>query len=117
MDNHDQEQGVVSGAGNSLREGMDQIQKEEIYAQALWRARIRIALYIHATLFAFVICLLVVINLLTTPRILWVVWPFFGWGLALLLHWLLGTKLLKLYDTIKTEEIARQLKGQGDNIV
>jgi len=113
MDSHDQEQVVVSSAGNNLQEELEQTQKEEIYARALCRARRRIALYLHATLFVFVVLLLVVINLLTTPRTLWVVWPFFGWGMALLLHWLLGTKLLKLYDTIKTEEIARQLEGRG----
>ena len=73
----------------------------------------RMALYIHATLFTSVIFILLVINLLTTPRSLWVVWPFFGWGLALVLHWFLDAKLLKIYDKIKSEEIVRELEARG----
>lgn len=109
MDTRDHEQVVDSAAGRNMQEELELMEKEEIYAQALWRARIRIALYIHATLFAFVIFLLVAINLLTTPRTLWVIWPFFGWGTALLLHWFLDVKMLKCYDNIKAEEIARLL--------
>ena len=113
MDSHDHEQAAISAAGYNPQEEFELMEKEEIYARALWRARLRIALYLHATLFAFVIFLLVVINLLTTPRILWVIWPFFGWGTALLVHWFLDIKLLKLYDNIKAEEIARQLERQA----
>ncbi|HDP35004.1 MAG TPA: 2TM domain-containing protein [Candidatus Hydrogenedentes bacterium] len=85
-------------------------EQDDIYSRAICRARMRLSLYIHATVFASVILLLVVINLLTAPRTLWVVWPVFGWGAGLSLHWFLVTKMVKLYQKIKSEEIARELE-------
>ena len=85
-------------------------EQDDIYGRAMCRARIRMSFYIHSTIYAFVILLLVVINLLTTPRTLWVIWPFFGWGLGLFLHWFLVTKMVKLYHKVKSEEIARELE-------
>lgn len=90
--------------------GLTQDEQEDIYNRAVCRARIRMSLYIHATVFVFVMLLLVVINLLTTPGILWVFWPFFGWGAALFLHWFLATKMVRLYQKVKSEEIARELE-------
>ena len=113
MDSHDQEQAVASAAGHGPRDTIELDEKEEIYTRALCRTRIRFALYLHVTLFVFVIILLSAINLLTTPQHLWVQWPFFGWGFALILHWFLGIRLLKFYDNIKAEEIARQLENRG----
>ncbi len=42
--------------------------------------------YMHAAQFGFVMVLLLVINLLTSPRYLWVGWVFLGWGSGLLFH-------------------------------
>jgi hypothetical protein len=36
--------------------------------------------------------------------------PFFGWGILLFLHWLTSAKLVRIYERIKTEEIAKQLE-------
>lgn len=85
-------------------------EQDDIYGRAVCRTRMRMSFYIHAIAFSCVIFLLVVINLLTTPRTLWVVWPIFGWGTALCLHWFLITKFVKLYAKVKSEEIARELE-------
>jgi len=42
--------------------------------------------YIHATVFALVNALLVVINLRTSPGDLWFLWPMAGWGIGLVAH-------------------------------
>lgn len=110
MDNPESGQVVNSSMDRCLEEELTPEEKECIYARASCRARKKMALYVHATVFAGVILLLVVINLLTTPRILWVVWPFLGWGLGLFLHWFRATKLAQVHENIKAEEIARELE-------
>lgn len=95
---------------DTMKETIAQEEQEDIYNRAVCRARIRMSLYIHGTIFTFVIILLVVINLLTTPGTLWVIWPFFGWGAGLFLHWFLASKMVRLYEKVKSEEIAKELE-------
>jgi len=110
MEQHEHEQAVESNTDLCQQDEPTLEEKKEIYARALCRARMKMALYIHATVFVSVILLLIVINLLTTPGNLWVVWPFLGWGIGLLLHWFFSAKLAGIYENIKDKEIARQLE-------
>jgi len=95
---------------DTMKDTIAQEDQEDIYNRAVCRARIRMSLYIHGTIFTFVIILLMVINLLTTPGTFWVIWPFFGWGAGLALHWFLASKMVRLYEKIKSEEIAKELE-------
>ena len=45
--------------------------------------------YIHLVVFVLVMALLVVINWLATPELLWAQWPFLGWGIGVVAHYLL----------------------------
>lgn len=110
MDKHEQAQTVDTAACCGAADEFSQKEKEDIYARALCRTRMKMALYVHAMVYAGVMLLLVVINLLTGPRPLWVVWPFFGWGAGLFLHWLCADRLSKLYESTKAEEIAKELE-------
>ena len=49
-------------------------------------ARRKVGLYIHATVYAAVNVLLIIINLSTAPGRLWFEWPLLGWGIGLLAH-------------------------------
>ena len=49
-------------------------------------ARRKAGLYIHATVYAAVNVLLIIINLSTAPGRLWFEWPLLGWGVGLLAH-------------------------------
>jgi transcriptional regulator with XRE-family HTH domain len=51
-------------------------------------------LYMHCLQYAVVIVFLTVVNLLTFPKYLWVIWVALGWGLAL------GLQALKAFDRI-----------------
>ena len=42
--------------------------------------------YIHLAQYLIIMLALLVINLLTRPQYLWVVWPALGWGIGVLLH-------------------------------
>lgn len=56
------------------------------YAKARERAKAKYGFFVHAGVYAAVMVLLVVINLVTSPRVIWFVWPLIGWGFAVALH-------------------------------
>jgi len=49
-------------------------------------ARRKVGLTIHATVYAVVNVLLIIINLSTGTGGLWFQWPLLGWGIGLLVH-------------------------------
>ena len=55
-------------------------------ALALAQVRKIKGFYMHLAQYGVVIAFLVVVNLLTSPRHFWAVWPALGWGVAVLLH-------------------------------
>jgi len=67
----------------------------DAYAAAKRRAEAKYGFYIHLTVYAAVMVLLLVINLITSADSLWFVWPLLGWGLAVLLH---GLRVFVLAD-------------------
>lgn len=46
----------------------------------------------HATVYAVVIPILALINILAVPEFLWFEFPMLGWGLGLFLHYRLGVR-------------------------
>ncbi len=50
----------------------------------------RTGIRVHATVYAVVIPILVIVNLMAVPEFLWFVFPMLGWGLGLGLHYFLG---------------------------
>jgi len=48
--------------------------------------------YQHRRIYAGVIALLFIINILTWPGLFWFHWPALGWGLFLFIHWVRATK-------------------------
>lgn len=85
------------------------------YAKARGRAEAKYSLTVHAVVYAAVMLLLVVINLTTSPDVLWFIWPLMGWGLALALH-AIGVFFLSsrqaAIDTM-TERELRKAGGQS----
>jgi hypothetical protein len=56
------------------------------YRNALERVRRIRGFYVHLGIYALVNSLLFLINIVTTPGVLWFYWPLFGWGLGVALH-------------------------------
>jgi len=67
----------------------------EEYAKARERAKAKYRFFVHAAVYAAVMILLVFVNLVTSPRAIWFVWPLVGWGLAVVLH---GVRVFLLAD-------------------
>ena len=62
-------------------------EREVAVETAAWKERRRRAVVGHAVTFASVMTLLLAVNLLVTPHLLWVVWPLIGWGFGLFSDW------------------------------
>lgn len=82
------------------------------YAIARRRAEAKYGFFIHAAVYAAVMVLLVIINLMTSPSDIWFIWPLMGWGIAVALH---GLRVFVLAD--KTEILnaltERELRQSG----
>jgi hypothetical protein len=50
----------------------------------------RTGIRVHATVYAIVIPLLALVNLVVVPEFLWFFFPMLGWGLGLTLHFFFG---------------------------
>lgn len=59
---------------------------EDLRRIARRRAAAKLGLCIHAGVYAAVSAFLALLQYLTTPQILWNLWPLAGWGLGLAIH-------------------------------
>ena len=63
--------------------------------------------YTHAIQYGLVMLLLLVINLMTNPDYLWVIWPAMGWGIGLLIH---GLNVFEVINFFGDDWERRQIK-------
>ena len=56
------------------------------YQKALRRVRRMKGFYAHLVSYILVNLLLFLINIMTSPNILWFYWPLFGWGIGIVMH-------------------------------
>lgn len=91
--------------------------QSDAYVKARERATAKYRFFVHAGVYAAVMLLLVVVNLMTSPREIWVVWPLIGWGFAVVLH---GVKVFvltdknALIDKMTEHELRRSSAGKID---
>ncbi len=62
------------------------ITDQDKLSQAKKRAKDKVDFISHFLIFVVINAILIVINLLTSPNSLWFVFPFFGWGIGLVVH-------------------------------
>jgi hypothetical protein len=65
------------------------------YAIARRRAEAKYGFFVHAAVYAAVMVLLVIVNLVTSQGHIWFIWPLIGWGFAVALH---GLRVFVLAD-------------------
>lgn len=89
-------------------------------ASRLERARTRVRalrdFYVHAAIYVVVIGGLAAINWITSPGSWWVVWPMFGWGIAVGAHavsvFFEGSVLGPAWEERKTRELADEMNAR-----
>jgi hypothetical protein len=62
------------------------MEKQSVYQKAKARVEAKLGFYIHLGVYVAVNALLTAINLITSGRYSWAVWPLMGWGLALAIN-------------------------------
>jgi uncharacterized integral membrane protein len=79
------------------------------YQSALRRVRRIKGFYAHLVSYILVNLLLFLINIMTSPDVLWFFWPLFGWGIGIVMHGLFvfgfGNWLGQEWEEKKVEEI------------
>ena len=87
------------------------------YVKARERAEAKYRFFVHAGVYTAVMVLLVVINLLTSPQVVWFVWPLIGWGFAVALHgvrvFLLADKNV-IIDALTKHELRHSSAGKAE---
>ena len=71
------------------------MEEQQMHTLAVERAESKIRFYVHLVVFLLVNLLLIIINLKTSPGSLWFLWPFAGWGIAIVIH---GLKVLDVFN-------------------
>lgn len=86
------------------------MQDTDAYTQARKRAEAKYGFFVHAIVFAVVMTMLIVIDLMTSPAEVWFIWPLVGWGIAVALHatgvFLLGGRN-RFVDTLTERELRK----------
>ena len=91
--------------------------QSDAYTKARGRAKTKYEFFFHASVYAAVMVLLVLINLVTSPGEIWFVWPLIGWGFAVVLH---GVRVFLLEDKnvviekLTERELRRTTAGEID---
>ena len=79
------------------------------YQKALRRVRRMKGFYAHLVSYILVNLLLFLIDIMTSPDVLWFFWPLFGWGIGIVMHGLFvfgfGNWLGQEWEEKKIEEI------------
>jgi hypothetical protein len=86
-------------------------QSEQDFKRAKRNASRKFGFFIHATVFVLVNLMLFAINLWLGTSRLWAAFPFFGWGIGLLIHGLVVFGPFgRIYQSLLERELARGSK-------
>ena len=85
---------------------------DEVYVRAKKRVAELRGFYAHLIVFVIVNLILVIINLVTTPRFLWFLIPLLGWGVGLFFHAVFGFGLFGIFTKEWEERKIKQYMGE-----
>jgi hypothetical protein len=82
---------------------------EHLHQQAKKRALAKLGFYTHLTVYVVVNLLLISINLISSAKHYWFIWPMLGWGIGICFHGL-GTFLFFGGSGLKERMIQREME-------
>lgn len=90
--------------------------ESDTLARARQRARLKLELYKHVSLYLTVIAALGIVNLTTGPGNLWFLWPAAGWGIGLIAHAInVFVSTRDVLQHMTQRELQRDRSRFGDN--
>lgn len=94
-----------NGKGNKMED-------REAYQSAKKRVEAKIGFFSHIAVYIVVNCLLIIINISTSPQYLWFKWPLLGWGIGVIFH-ALGVFVFSGGSAFKERLIREEMKKQA----
>jgi hypothetical protein len=88
------------------------MENQEAYQRAKKRVEIKIGFYIHLSVYIGVNILLLIINLITSPQVLWFKFPLIGWGIGVFFHGL-GVFVFSGGSAIKERMIEKEIEREA----
>ena len=88
---------------------------QEAYERAKSRVEAKLGFFIHLAVYIVVNGLLIIINMSTSPKYLWFIWPLIGWGIGVIFHGL-GVFFLTSGAGIKERFIEKEMKKQTSRL-
>ena len=88
---------------------------QEAYERAKSRVEAKLGFFIHLAVYIVVNGLLIIINMSTSPKYLWFIWPLIGWGIGVIFHGL-GVFFLTSGAGIKERLIEKEMKKQTSRL-
>lgn len=82
------------------------------YQKAVRRVRELKKFYNSLISYCFIIPMLVIINLITSPKDIWFYWPMLGWGIAIIVH---GLKIFAIGNNWEERKINEIINKQNNN--
>jgi hypothetical protein len=91
------------------------MENQEAYQEAKKRVEAKIGFFVHLAVYVGVNILLIIINLITSPRYLWFKWPLIGWSIGVFFHGLSvfvfsSRGLSAVKERMIEEEMKKELK-------
>lgn len=84
------------------------MKRSDAYERAKGRIEARRGFFVHLAVFASVMTMLAIINMVASPETLWFQWPLIGWGIGVLFHGL-GVFVFSGRLAITDEMVEREL--------
>ena len=88
---------------------------QEAYERAKSRVEAKLGFFIHLAVYIVVNGLLIIINMSTSPKYLWFIWPLIGWGIGVIFHGL-GVFFLTSGAGIKERLIETEMRKQTSRL-
>lgn len=89
------------------------VKNEEAYKRAKKRVEELKGFYAHLIIYVVVNGVLVLINLWTSPRFLWFLFPLIGWGIGLFFHAVFGFGLFGIFTKEWEEKKIKEYMDKG----
>lgn len=84
------------------------MERSDAYERARGRIEARRGFFVHLAIYAAVMTMLAIINMIASPDTLWFQWPLMGWGIGVFFHGL-GVFVFSGRLAITDEMVEREL--------
>jgi len=91
--------------------------EEKRYQEAKARVMELKGFYTHFTVFLIVNCALFLVDMISSPNVIWFHWAIFGWGIGILVHTIYMFGILGLFGKRWEERKIKEIMKKSKNLI